>query len=51
MEVHIAPPSIPAGCICAYTWHPAYDGRSVRNGPLASCPADHTAIDAAAREP
>jgi hypothetical protein len=46
--VKTAPPAIPVGCICAYTWHPSHDGRSVRNGPLASCPADHTEIDKAA---
>lgn len=40
-----APAAIPTGCICAYTW--AYDPpRVVRNGVLASCPADHEAIDA-----
>jgi hypothetical protein len=39
------PPSIPAGCICSYTWHSACDGRIVRNGALASCPADHSEVD------
>ena len=51
MEAHIAPPGIPPGCICNYTWHSAGDGRSVRNGPIPGCQADHTAIDAAAHIP
>lgn len=42
-----APPGIPYGCICSYTWHSACDGRIVRNGALASCPADHAAVDGA----
>lgn len=41
-----APPGIPAGCICAYTWG-GLPGRIVRNGALASCPADHSEVDAA----
>ncbi len=49
--VKTAPPGIPAGCICAYTWHPAGDGRIVRNGALGTCPADHGAVDTAARRP
>lgn len=48
--VRTAPPPIPAGCICAYTWHWSGDGRTVRNGPLKTCPADHGAVDAAAAE-
>jgi len=36
---------IPIGCICAYTWHSDGSGRIVRNGPLASCLADHTEVD------
>jgi hypothetical protein len=44
-----AAPPIPPGCICSYTWHSAGDGRVVRNSPLKSCPADHTAIDEASR--
>jgi hypothetical protein len=43
-----APPPIPAGCICSYTWHWTGDGRAVRNGALMSCPADHSAVDGAA---
>ena len=43
-----APPSIPPGCICAYTWHPAADGRLMRNGAVLNCPADHAAVDGAA---
>lgn len=45
-----APPPIPMGCICAYTWGFGLDGppgRLVRNGALASCPADHSEVDAA----
>ena len=47
--VTIAPPPIPVGCLCAFTWHPAGDGRTVRNGPRAACAADHSAIDEAAQ--
>jgi hypothetical protein len=39
----LAPPPIPPGCICSYT--NGLDASSVRNGPVASCPADHTLID------
>ena len=42
-------PDIPLGCICSYTWHPACDGRIVRNGALLSCRADHSLVDEAAR--
>jgi hypothetical protein len=48
--VTTAPPPIPYGCICAYTWHSAYDGRAVRNSPVKACPADHSAVDAAASQ-
>ena len=42
---------IPPGCICAYTW--ANDGspRVVRNGAVASCPADHAQPVGADAEP
>jgi hypothetical protein len=43
--------TIPVGCFCAYTWHPARDGRVVRNGPNASCRADHAKVDDAMPEP
>jgi hypothetical protein len=43
--VSTAPPPIPPNCICSYTW---MSGRAVRNSPIQSCPADHTAIDEAA---
>jgi hypothetical protein len=33
-------PSIPMGCVCAYTWA-GIPGRLVRNGALSSCTADH----------
>jgi hypothetical protein len=37
-------PPIPSGCICSYTWG-VWPARLVRNGALASCPADHAEID------
>ena len=46
IEVAKAPPPIPFGCICSYTWA-ALPGRLARNGALASCPADHSEVDAA----
>jgi hypothetical protein len=39
---------IPPGCICSYTWGGG-PARLVRNGALASCPADHAEIDGQAR--
>jgi hypothetical protein len=36
--------AIPPGCICSYTWASHRPG-IVRNGPLASCPADHGEVD------
>jgi len=39
LDIKLAPPPIPAGCICAYTWGP--DGSPVRNGAMESCPAEH----------
>jgi hypothetical protein len=45
VTVTVAPPPIPFGCICSYTWR--CDGPGVvRNGALASCSADHSAVDA-----
>jgi len=39
-----APADIPRGCICSYTWAVHRPG-IVRNGPVASCPADHSEVD------